>query len=599
MDEFLQSETGYSLRVDSAFTQVKAAVRILSNSNAQTLGAVADRVRTLLEHGSDPSCIRVLLPNDESCLRFRAVAEAMLGGEGGSLDVLTPRGLALSVLDDPRAQQSVGRRFPDGHVRVALPYEMDFIFEDLKTLGIPPKRLREMVKFLYRGLSELADESVDWLVAEQERIVVDFLNNELSYLQCAIEPELSNLATKALRRNEAVRRSFARDHVIAGAYQDFSRASQLLCHLAATESIFVVASEKGSVATGDSFPYQEGVDEFLRINPRAHSIAAESPGRAMRIEERDWKSMDDEVRSIPSVVGSLIDEGNDPERIALVCFHTQWRRNVGRALEAAGVPVKPYHGPFLATRDVRSLDRSLSLHLVAALRLLSNPHDSLAIRTIRGFGDYLAGSDEFVPERLSAQKACADAVLSFASFPELRALMPCASLTGRALLEALCVRFSEHRSREIPNDLAPLLVLGESATASDMVAAVDRSYGYALSSKRLPNERGVTLCAPEDLAGLEFDVVVLVGFVNGLFPEHGYFDPASKSLRQRTHMHESDTAKIDLIKSAAASKVVVSSFSMADLALADAFRLKVDRIRLCGGKRIACVSKSVFARELA
>ena len=599
MDEFLQSETGYSLRVDSAFTQVKTAVRILSNSNAQTLGAVADRVHTLMERGSDPSRMLVLLPSSESCLRFRALAESMFGGDGGALDVLTPRELALSVLDDPKAQQSVGRRFPNGHVRVALPYEMDFIFEDLKTLGIPPKRLREMVKFLYRGLSELADESPDWLVAEQERIVVDFLNDELSYLQCAIEPELSNLATKALRRNEAVRRSFARDHVIAGAYQDFSRASQLLCHLAATESIFVVASEKGSVATDDSFPYQEGVDEFLRINPRAQSIAAESSGRAMRLEERSWKSMDDEVRSIPSVVASLIDEGTDPERIALVCFQPQWRRNVSSALEAAGVPVRPYHGPFLATRDVRSLDRSLSLRLVAALRLLSNPHDSLAIRALRGFGDYLAGSNEFVPERLEAQKACGDAVLSSASSPELRALIPCASLTGRTLLEALCARFSEHRNGDLPNDLAPLLALGKSATASDMVAAVDRSYGYALSSKSVPNERGVTLCAPEDLAGLEFDVVVLVGFVNGLFPEHGYFDPASKSLQQRARMRESDTAIIDLIKSAAACKVIVSSFSTADMALADAFRLKVDRIRFCEGKRIACVSKSVLACELA
>ena len=98
----------------------------------------------------------------------------------------------------------VGLTFTSGRVRILSAYETDFVTEDVKTLGTRPKRLRELLKFLYRGLTELSDEDPDWLFMAEEIETIEFLTEELSYLGAVIEPQISNLATKALRMDRAV-----------------------------------------------------------------------------------------------------------------------------------------------------------------------------------------------------------------------------------------------------------------------------------------------------------------------------------------------------------------------------------------------------------
>lgn len=606
MDEFIQSETGYTLGIDEAFRQVASATLAESRTNAQMLEALVSRVRSLRESGSALGEIRVVLPTEAACERFRAVAEAALACSRADLDVVTPRGLALAVLDEPAAQAAIGRRFPGGNVRVALPYEADFLFEDLKTLGMAPKRLREMLKFIYRGFTELADESSDWLVTNQERTVVEFLRAELTYLACAIEPELSNLATKALRQDAQLRASFARRHAVVGDYQDLSRASQLLCHLVATDSIYAVANERCAVEVGELYPHKAGIEEFFRVNADAQRVSLDDPQKAAVVREQAWADPNEEIRAIPGIVQGCVERGHD--RVAVVCFHPQWRRNVRTALQAAGVAAERDGAPFLAKRDVRNFDASLSLRMVTALRLLADPSDSLARRCLLGFGDYLAKSNMVVPDRAEAQKERPDVTFAerwdagagpFSGLGAVRSMFArFAGLTGRDLLEALCQGLSGRADAAIPRDLAPLLEAGADATASRMIERIDRSYAVAISDGDSVSSAGVAVVAPEELAGRDFDAVVLTGFVNGLFPVRGYFDLTVKSLQQRERMLGRDREVVELIRCAASGEIVVSSFVAADLALAERLRLKVDRIRFKDGTRIACTSQSIHAKAL-
>lgn len=611
MDEFFESETGYTLGIDEAFTRVGHTVLLLSRTNAQMLDGLLRGVCHLLEDGVASSQVRVMLPTDMACHRFASLLADAAGREARDVEVTTPRQIALGILSDPAAQKAIGRRFPSGKARVALPYEGEFVFEDLKTLGIGSKRLREMLKFIYRGMTELADESDDWLVAKQEKAVVAFLRDELSYLQCALEPELSNLATKAMRRSDPVRSRFAKPYELVGDYQDLSRASQLLCHLLATDSLCVVANERCSVEAAESYPYREGVEELLRINPNTETRSLDDAERSMEVSECVWEDMNAEVLAVPALVRDRLDRGCTPDRIAVACFHPQWLRNVRHALAAADIPVARRVEPILARADIRDNESSLSARVATALRLLADPTDSLAHRCWMGFGDYLAKSNAFVPYRKEAQRLCPTAVFADAGeedgdrasswIAEVPSLARFRSLTGRRLLEALCETLSANGEAKVPYDLAPLIELGDDASASEMVEQLERAYGFAPGDSS--GERhdvglgGVQALSVEELTACDFDLVILVGMVNGLFPARDYFDLTSKSLRQRERIHRRSMGIVGLIK-AASKKIAVSSFASADRSQAELLKLKVERIQCKGGKQFVRTSKSIYASAL-
>lgn len=611
MDEFFESEMGYTLGIDEAFMCVEHTALLLSRTNAQMLDGLLMEVRRLLEGGAASNQVRVMLPTEMACRRFASLLDDAAGRGARGIEVTTPRRMALGILGHPAAQEAIGRRFPGGRARVALPYEREFIFEDLKTLGIGSKRLREMLKFIYRGMTELADESDDWLVAKQEKAAVAFLRDELSYLQCVLEPELSNLATKAMRRSGAVRSRFAKPYGLVGDYQSLSRASQLLCHLLVTDSLCVVANERCSVEAAESYPYREGVEELLRINPNTETRSLDNAERSLEVSECVWEDMNAEVLAVPALVRDGLNRGCTPDRIAVACFHPQWLRNVRHTLAAADIPVARSGEPILARVDIRDRGNSLSARVATALRLLADPTDSLAHRCWMGFGDYLAKSNVFVPHRKEVQRLCPTAVLTDAReedgdrvYPWIVEEPPLArfhSLTGRHLLEELCEALSVGDHARVPYDLAPLIELGDDASASEMVEQLERAYGFA-SDDSCGEQNGVGLSGVQvlsvkELVACDFDFVILVGMVNGLFPVRDYFDLASKSLRQRERMHSRSMEIVGLIK-AASKKIVVSSFASADWPQAELMKLKVERIQCKEGKQFVRTSKSIYASAL-
>ena len=305
------------------------------------------------------------------------------------------------MLADPDSAAATGMSFSSGRARLLSAYETDFLMEDVKTLGARPKRLREMLKFFYRGWTELADEDPEWLFTVEEIDTFEFLTCELQYLGAMMEPQVSNLATKALRMEGQVRERFARKHVFVYGYQSLSRASQLLCQLVAGKELVAGAGPDMGVDVFESYAYPAGLEDFVRLNPAAEVVEVGAQGVAgdkVR-DAHSWKTPADEVEGTADAIAAAVEAGTNAEDIAVVTFHPWWTQQMARALQARGLQANAWLGAPKLHGDIRELDRCLGLRTVTLLRLLADGHDGMAWRSWFGFGDYLARSNQFAEMR--------------------------------------------------------------------------------------------------------------------------------------------------------------------------------------------------------
>ena len=377
------------------------------------MGELVQRVQDVIAGGADSKDVLVLCADPTSAARMQAELAAVraegagqAAGAGwaegtGEVRVLTCRELACAVLADSDSAAATGMSFSSGRARLLSAYETDFLMEDVKTLGARPKRLREMLKFFYRGWTELADEDPEWLFTVEEIDTFEFLTCELQYLGAMMEPQVSNLATKALRMEGRVRERFVRKHVFVYGYQSLSRASQLLCQLVAGEELVAGVGPDMGADVFESYAYPAGVEDFVRLNPAAKVVEVDMQGVAGD-KVRDahvWKTPADEVEGTADAIVAAVEAGMNAEDIAVVTFHPWWTQQMARALQARGLQANAWLGAPRLHGNIRELDRCLGLRTVTLLRLLADEHDGMAWRSWFGFGDYLARSNQFAEMR--------------------------------------------------------------------------------------------------------------------------------------------------------------------------------------------------------
>ena len=607
-------------------------------------GAVMDelvqRVQAVLAGGADSKDVLVLCADPTSAARMQAeLAAARAEGAGeaagagwaegtGEVRVLTCRELACAVLADPDSAAATGMSFSSGRARLLSVYETDFLMEDVKTLGARPKRLREMLKFFYRGWTELADEDPEWLFTVEEIDTFEFLTCELQYLGAMMEPQVSNLATKALRMEGRVRERFVRKHVFVYGYQSLSRASQLFCQLVAGEELVTGAGPDMSVDVFESYAYPAGVEDFVRLNPAAKVVEVDTQGVAgdKVCDARSWKTPADEVEGTADAIVAAVEAGMNAEDIAVVTFHPWWTQQMARALQARGLQANAWLGAPNLHGDIRELDRCLGLRTVTLLRLLADEHDGMAWRSWFGFGDYLARSNQFAEMRrrvcgMHIGEGCTVAASKRAEVSTQEAAGACdagatcgdtrgARGEGAAKLSAhgdvhgdlaaygidldsdLNPLFAEVRELRGPRLLAylvetlagpdvplpasvrPLLALGPDADAAQMVAELDRLQFFS----GVPARAGVTVASYTALADIDFDQVFVVGFANGLFPKADYFDLTKVTVDKQAKMGERDARTARSMAGLGTRGLHVGSFERCERMLAD--RMGVKQVRI-------------------
>ena len=599
------ADSGDHISLDSAFCQVKQAGIILSSDNANKISVLLEQIVALLNAGVKAVDIRVICAASTACFDFKEHLKRQLDPKQADaideMEITTTRELAFEVLSSPEAQGIINRRFTDKKVRLLSAFELDFILEDLKTLGNRTDRLRELLKFLIRGLTELADEDEEWLLFNEEKETLAFLRSELRFLQGVIEPELSNLASKALRKSDILKKRYVKPYIFVNDYQNLSRASQLLCHLLAFDSITVAADPCVCAEVYDSYPYAKGIEEFSCINKDAKTHVLEKKEPPFVAETISWDIPDTELAKMPDLINEQIALGTAPDSIAVVCFHPQWFNKILCALKARGLPVRGLYEPLILKGDIRQPWRSLPLRIVTALRLLADPNDSMAWRCWVGFGDHLALSNVFVKAQQEAEAKDPDAVFGdvVAQNKDWKQgtdfLKSCADKKGRELLEYLAKELSVSKEPKIPPVLVSLLGLGDLATPTEMLALLEQKQFFL----QYFTAKGITVTSLKALASLSFDHIIAVGFVNGFFPVRSYFDLIEATINGQKNIEEIEKQRLGLLKSAISEKLTLSYFTELEQKTAESLQLKSDRIILDEDlKRISIVSISAFAEEL-
>lgn len=516
--------------------------------------------------------------------------------------------------------------------------ERRLLLEDVKTSGVAPRRISEMLKFFYRSWADLEPMSGDWFYDEQEervfRLLVGSLRHRESYLACELPRAAFDYGQRFAHDLEA----FRRDYVLVDDYQMASRASQCLAGLLARTALLVASEPCARTHGSEDYPHFSGIEELVAANPNAvretlayshlsrvvtdavNLLAADEALDARPIpcactdqggcEAMAFERPESELKGVVSLVSHHLSCGARPQGIAVAAATRQWAARIAQALQAEGIAASPLSRPSLGG-DMRHTDTCRAARAFTLLRLAADPEDPLALRSWCGFGDYLAQS------ALANAVASGDAALSlragvaFADAPESALLRQQAAsattalaeaaeivdrlsgLRGSALIDAAIVAVGADDDQGAALLRAAAKDAGEQATASALCGAVqDR----VLSPSFVGD--GVRVGLPEDFAGQTACVVIMAGLVNGLVLPRRYFDPAQMERDKRPAMLAAEMAKTYACAGKAASTLLFTYFTEAPLAEAESLQLKIHRVRLREGERVCEVHPSETIRAI-
>lgn len=502
---------------------------------------------------------------------------------------------ALDVLSSPQAEARTGRRG-----RILMGFEERLLLEDVKTSGVAPRRLSEMLKFFYRSWADLKPMSGDWFYDEQEervfRLLVGSLRHRESYLACELPRAAFDYGQRFAHDLEA----FRRDYVLVDDYQMASRASQCLAGLLARTALLVASEPCARTHGSEDYPHFSGIEELVAANPNAvretlayshlsrvvtdavNLLAADEAldARPVPCACTDQESCEavaferpkSELTGVVSLVSHHLSCGARPQDIAVAAATRQGGARIAQALQAEGIAASPLSRPSLGG-DMRHADTCRAARAFTLLRLAADPEDPLALRSWCGFGDYLAQS------ALANAVASGDAALSlhagvaFADAPESALLRQQAASATTALAEAAEIvdRLSGLRGSALI-DAAIVAVGADDDQGAALLRAVAKDAGEQATASALCDAvqdrvlspgfvgDGVRVGLPEDFAGQTARVVIMTGLVNGLVLPRRYFDPAQMERDKRPAMLAAEMAKTYACAGKAASTLLFTYF---------------------------------------
>jgi hypothetical protein len=602
----------------------------------------------LLREGADASEILVFCASPDAAQDLSARIQTLCLGAKG-IEATTPRAFFLGLLDTEEAQAATGRR-----ARLLAPFEYDFFLEDLKTSGIRPHRLRKILKFFYKGLSELADDDEKWLITNEERELFGLIKGWLAFTGAVLEPELANLAVNYLRSDKKAGERARKNYVFVDDFQLLSRASQFAACLLAKERVYLFADQDVAPEVYESYPYPAGVGEFVQANPHAvHTrlttcyscYPAAKASRALRREkgldawEAEYSGVEeaacpqliegaypqDELAGIADGVERLLGAGLSAHDIVIAAPRPAWAQNILRQLEARGVPAEALLSTRFLKGDIRSNEKCFNARFLTVLNLVADSTDAVAWRCWCGFGDYLAqsggmrslrslgqaqgktldavletsglyqdGLDE--PDALDGPDVIVSAQRIIRAWNEARALIGrLSALSGQGLLEAIAKELAGPEA-QVPKEIESLVTGCEGGSKDKSAISMARCIRTRLEFPVYCRDDVVRVALYDKVVGMSPRYLFLAGFMNGFFPSHDYFDDTVLTVEQKERRYAKDLGRIASIVAKAGDTLVVSYCGKLDLEDAERLRLVISRISFEDGKRVAKTEPSVFLR---
>ena len=377
---------------------------------------------------------------------------------------------------------------------------------------------------------------------------------------------------------------------------------------------------------------QAGYSPAAVVEASAHAAYAETapvenPARNARA--LSFPTAEAEIAHVAQHIADAIKKGAQPSDFYLAVPNGVWAKSLNRSLEARGISTAQRPSARMLSGDSRDLRRCKTSRLVTLLALAADPHDMLAWRSWCGFGDWLTNNPGFAAlRRYAAQQGLApyDALATVAADNPCRealgeldaaeqaslerisqafktgqaALMQLEGLVGRQLIDAAwelldCEQHAQETTAGqggVPADLLRLLDVENPKLAHDAASFVDRLL-MALNEPRFPLAQNVVRIG--DLAASHsssYRTVVLSGFVNGFIPKHAYFDPVKTPLDRMGLLYGTDARRVYQAAGCAREELLVTAFTQMDALQAERLDLKVDRVFMREGKRLARISPS-------
>lgn len=378
---------------------------------------------------------------------------------------------------------------------------------------------------------------------------------------------------------------------------------------------------------------QAGYSPAAVVEASAHAAYAETAPAAKNpagcADACAFPTAEAEIAHVAQHIADAIEKGTQPSDFYLAAPNGVWAKSLSRSLEARGISTAQRPSARMLSGDSRDLMRCKTSRLVTLLALAADPRDMLAWRSWCGFGDWLTNNPGFAALRryatqqglapydalatVAADNPCREALgeldaaeqaslerISQAFKTGQAALMQLEGLVGRQLIDAAwelldCEQHAQETTAGqggAPADLLRLLDIENPKLAHDAASLVDRLL-MALNESRFPLTQNAVRIG--DLAashGSSYRTVVLSGFVNGFIPKHAYFDPVKTPLDRMGLLYGTDARRVYQAAGCAREELLVTAFTQMDALQAERLDLKVDRVFMREGKRLARISPS-------
>lgn len=591
-----------------------------------------EAVRDLLAQGTPPSSILVLCATPDAAHAF----SNRLGMK--NVRVASTRELALELLSQPAAIALFGHG-----PRILMPFEEDVLFEDLKMSGIEIDRLAGMFSFFKRSMTEISDDHPDFLMDDDEQAVMSTLRDNLQLRGAFLEQQSSANAARYLAMTEDAAH-YA--HVFVDDWQYLSRASQVMAGLLAHNSLYVAVDTTAPTEPMlESYPYARGTEELLRANPQAYIVdldkfqgpraiglalnavrleaglepclieeSSDAPQEAGSVAIKVLPNADCEIETTADLVASAIKDGTSPEAIYIASPNGTWTSRIAHALKQKGIgSYTACQWTDLAESNIDTSNDARYLKILTAILLVGNPDDDTAWRSWCAFDEPLAASGEIA---LIAQATAKNGlhlheVLASNKPDVMSERMVHVYRMGISLLGRTNGMTRDHLLRTLTDELygpsepiPPMVLRLCSGTNPDDTAEALRERILNKMSCNLgwesddadgsKQEAFVRIGEMNRMCGLSAQLIIFTGFVNGFFPQHGFFNQTITPPGDIDNARAAYARKLCCALGKATKTAIFTSFTKIPCSQAEQLGVKIDRIGLENRTRMARVSPSIF-----
>lgn len=609
-------------------------IKLVGGSGTGKTYNLLQRASFLASQGVEANQIVLLCSTPASANAIRQRAKEMPEIQG--IEIATVAKYAVDMLRNEQAKQCTQR-----NPRILADFEHRILMEDMKVCGLKPKRLREMLKYFYKELTELGDEKESFIQSSEESDVFQTLQENLRLRGAMLREELTGVAFKFMRDFPDEASFFKRDFVLVDDYQNLNCTSQLFVEKLAGKSLVIAGCTNEQLATTEPYPCLQGFRAFElthkstqviyldramrcpdRINAMANSLVVEgglnnkelvSSGNITECETHlvEWTYPNDEFLGIAGYIKHRLQDAQHlihAKDIFVAVPNRVWGRAIAKVLKANHIEADEVTSYHALQGDPRVNEKCLDLQAYTRLNLAANPQDVVAWRSWCGFGDYLTNSNHWFRLEKYAQDAnigIIEALERAALLTETELFTGANVLVGRYLAgKEFIAAASGKQGFALLNMCSP--VQGEVPPAAFM-SLVEPVSGFESAQELLKRAKErIELCFSERDAvrvgllqmscGMEFDTVIITGAVEGFYPARETIGTKlDDSQVQDIRLQERRAWYSAMTKARYA--FVCSTIQKDESNTAESLGMYAHRIRMENGKSLAILAPTPYVEE--